>query len=240
MTKKLNIVVPTEIGDVTLGQYQDIVRLLRDEEANNIEAKLFAILTSIDEELVLQIKGDIVQNTVANITALLNKSKYSLIHRFELNGIEFGLIPDLEGGMTYGEWMDLDTYFADTDNMHRLMAVLFRPILKKRNRKLTGQYQIAEYIDTKKYGEAMKLMPVDIALGAMSFFVELGRQLLSGIPSYLESQIATPQAQASLRNLEDGGATILDSIDYLKETYADFVKSNVSTLTKPLPSLNTK
>ena len=44
--------------------------------------------------------------------------------------------------MTFGEYTDLDSYIGDWDNMHKVMAVLYRPITKKG---LNNTYEIEKY-----------------------------------------------------------------------------------------------
>ena len=43
--------------------------------------------------------------------------------------------------MTFGEYMDLDTFIGDNGNLHRAVNVLFRPIEHKRG----ARYTIKEY-----------------------------------------------------------------------------------------------
>jgi hypothetical protein len=54
------------------------------------------------------------------------------------------------------------------------MAILFRPIT---NRDGFKNYQIENYEGTKKYSEAMKLMPMNIVNGALGFFSLLAKEL---------------------------------------------------------------
>ena len=46
-----------------------------------------------------------------------------------INGdeVEFGFIPKLDN-ISLGEFVDLDSYMSDWDNMHKAMAVLYRPV----------------------------------------------------------------------------------------------------------------
>ena len=72
--------------------------------------------------------------------------KPSLTQRFMLNGQEFGFIPSLED-ITYGEFVDLDSYLTDTKNLHRTMAVLYRPVIQKAGKR----YDIEPYESATKY-----------------------------------------------------------------------------------------
>ena len=86
--------------------------------------------------------------------------------------VEFGLIPNLDK-MTYGEWEDLENYIWDNKNMHRAMAVLYRPLVYN----IGDKYKIHEYRGTDFYAEVMREMPIDIALGAKVFFYRLATKL---------------------------------------------------------------
>ena len=41
-----------------------------------------------------------------------------------MRGVEYGFIPNLDD-MSFGEYVDLDTYIGDWQNIHRAMAVLY-------------------------------------------------------------------------------------------------------------------
>jgi hypothetical protein len=57
-----------------------------------------------------------------------------------MDGVEYGFIPNLDD-MSFGEYVDLDTYLGDWQNIHRAMAVLYRPIREKRGER----YNIVPY-----------------------------------------------------------------------------------------------
>jgi hypothetical protein len=57
--------------------------------------------------------------------------------------------------------------------MHKLMAVLFRPIKSK----VGNNYKIVEYNGTEKRAEVMKYMPLSIVNGALVFFFEFSERI---------------------------------------------------------------
>ena len=89
--------------------------------------------------------------------------KPPLVREFTMKGKEYGFIPKLED-MSFGEYVDLDTYVGDFENIHRAMAVLYRPITQKYNDK----YLIEEYEGDDN--EIMKDMPMDAVLSSIIFF----------------------------------------------------------------------
>ena len=95
---------------------------------------------------------------VTEITTGLSKmfeAKHKLITTFKLNENEFGFIPKLDE-MSFGEYIDLDNYLSEWENMHKAMTVLFRPIKYKKKDK----YLIEDYEGSGKYD--LKNMSLDI------------------------------------------------------------------------------
>jgi len=63
-------------------------------------------------------------------------------------------IPNLDD-ITNGEYVDLDTYIPDWDEMHKAMAVLFRPVIQN----LKDKYIIEDYKGSAKYSDDMLDLP---------------------------------------------------------------------------------
>ena len=124
---------------------------------------------------------------------------------------EFGFIPKLDE-MTFGEYVDLDTFMSDWSTMHKAMAVLYRPIKTR----YEDKYEIVEY-DGDMYHEAMKKMPLSVAMGSMLFFYRLENDLLMTLEGYSEAEI---QKTDSLPN----GVGMLPYTLSQKETLPDSKK----------------
>ena len=62
------------------------------------------------------------------------------------------------------EYIDLDTFIGDYENLHRAMNVLYRPIKLKDKEK----YLIEDY--DSKDPDIMKDMPMDAVLSSYTFF----------------------------------------------------------------------
>ena len=132
--------------------------------------------------------------------------------------------------MSFGEYIDLDKYIGDWKEMHRAMAVLYRPITTE----IKEQYNVVDYEGTDEYAELMKLMPLDAVLSAQVFFWNLGKELLAALPTYLEmegKQII--QLGRSSAKSGDGTAAFTNS---LKETLETLTQSLEHLLDKPLPT----
>ena len=204
MEVKLNI--PTTLNEITLGQYQKFSKLDVTNESE-IQSKMIEIFCEVPSIVVRNMKAtDIVD--ICNILNNMFDTKHQLINSFKIGKQEYAFIPSLED-MSFGEYVDLDTFIGDNDNLHRAMNVLYRPIdLKQGNR-----YKIKEY--DPDLSEDAKNYPLDAVLGAMVFFYDLGRDLSTVMLNF--SKEANEENLAHyLTSLPNGGGTI-QSMDSLTE-----------------------
>ena len=175
---KLSINVPTELSDVTLGQYQKFVKIQKaNQDPTFIAQKMVEIFCKIDLKDTFKIKVTDINEIVAILNNLFDK-KPELITEFKLNNQEYGFIPKLED-ISLGEYVDVDTYLADWDNMHLAMNVLYRPIKMKYG----GKYDIIDY--EAKESDKMKDMTLDVVFSCLIFFYNLGIDLSNNMMDYL-------------------------------------------------------
>jgi hypothetical protein len=215
---KIELKIPTSLSEIKLVQYQKFLAIAKDnEESEFLQQKMVQLFCGIDLKDVAQIRYKDVAEITANINNLFSREN-KFIQRFKMGGVEFGFIPNLDE-MSTGEYMDLDAYITDWNTMHNAMAVLYRPITNK----LGNKYQIEEYQGSITYADVMKHAPLDVVLGAMVFFYNLGNDLLSSTINYLEGN---PEVRNILNkhNLENVGDGIQVSMLLLKETLEDLMK----------------
>jgi len=165
----MKIVIPNSLNEITLGQYQEFYKLNDVEDVKVVERRMIEIFCQVPMKYVNQMKAIDVKDIIQILTQML-ENKPSLVNLFKMDGVEFGFIPDLDD-MTFGEYVDLDTFIGDTKNLHRAMNVLYRPVKIKRS----GRYQIEDY-DSDKY-ERMLNMPMDAVISSILFFYHLGIDL---------------------------------------------------------------
>ena len=217
---KLEISIPTELKEIKLAQYQSFLKIAKDNDDEEfLNQKMVQTFCNIDLKDVAEIRFKDVLEITASLGKMFNVKEHKFINRFKLANVEFGFIPDLEN-MSFGEYTDLDSYIVDWDNMHKAMAVLYRPITKKG---LNNTYEIEKYNGSITYSDVMKHAPLDVVLGANVFFYNLGSDLLKSTMTYLENnkQIQTFQQQ---HNLDPDGVGILPSMLLLKETLATLIE----------------
>jgi hypothetical protein len=212
---KLQITIPTSLDEITLEQYQKFLSIAKDNpDGEFLQHKMVEIFCGIDLKNAAKISFKDVNEITTNLSNLFNQ-KYDLKRTFKLGNTEFGFITNLDE-ITLGEYTDLDKYISDWDKMHNAMAVLYRPVTKK----LKDKYQIEEYNGSYTYCDAMKYMPLDVALGAVVFFYTLGNELLKSTIHYLESNKEF-QNIVNNHNLEVNGVGIHHSMLLLKEMLED-------------------
>jgi hypothetical protein len=206
------ISVPISLKYIKLGNYQKFLQI-----KNPSTEDLIKCLLEVSSPDLARMKATDVDNIAAELNELFEVD-HQFVNQFELYGKRFGFIPKLDD-ITYGENKDITNYINDWGNMHKAMAVLFRPIEKK----LSNQYIIEDYEGSHVYSDVMKDMPLSVALGSMVFFYNLTNELLNYIPSYLQKQINKEQMTGA-DSLENG-EVILNSILLLKETLQDLIPS---------------
>ena len=207
---EVKIQIPTSLNEITLGQYQEFSKLDSKKESD-VLLKMVEIFCKVPVEVVRSMKA----NDIKDICEVINKMfdvEHQLINRFQLGGQYFGFIPDLEN-MSFGEYIDLDTFIGDTDNLHRAMNVLFRQIdLKKCSRYTLKDYDPDTSVEAKNY-------PLDAVFGAMVFFYALGKDLSIAILNSSSKQNEENLVQY-LASLPNGGGTI-QSMQSLTEILQD-------------------
>ena len=207
---EVKIQIPTTLNEITLGQYQEFSKLDSKKESD-VLLKMVEIFCKVPVEVVRSMKA----NDIKDICEVINKMfdvEHQLINRFQLGGQDFGFIPDLEN-ISFGEYVDLDTFIGDTDNLHRAMNVLFRPIDLKQG----SRYTLKDYDpDTN---ESAKDYPLDACFGAMVFFYDLGKDLSTAILNSSSKQNEENLAQY-LGSLPNGDGTI-QSMQSLTEILQD-------------------
>jgi len=207
---EVKLIIPTSLNEITLGQYQEFAKLNITKELE-VQSKMIEIFCKVPVEVVRSMKA----KDITDICTIINNMfdvEHQMLNRFDLNGVKYGFIPDLEN-MSFGEYVDLDTYIGDNDNLHRAMNVLYRPIDL-----LQGQrYTLKEYDpDTN---EDAKNYPLDACFGAMVFFYDLGKDLSTVILKSSSKQNEENLAQY-LDSLPNGGG-IIPSMQSLTEILQD-------------------
>ena len=197
---KIKLNIPEKLSEMTLGQYQDWLKVSEGKELDTfLQQKIIEIFCGITLKEVMQIKASDIDRLVADISNIFVEEP-KFIDRFDYGGKEFGFIPKLDD-ISFGEYVDLDTYLQDWQLMHKAMAVLFRPITLKRKDK----YLIEDYESAEKYD--LKCMPLNVVFGSLVFFYHLRNELEKHILNYLANQTEIKISQKLMDSLKNGVGT---------------------------------
>ena len=170
----LSITIPTSLNEITLEQYQKFLSIAKDnKDTTFLNHKMIEIFCGVSLMEVSLMKMKDISEIIARLEETFKANNDKLIRTFKQNGVEYGFIPNLDE-ITLGEYTDLDTYISDWDNMHKAMAVLYRPITKK----VLNNYLIKEYNGSHEYSELMKSMPLDVALSSTVFFFQFTSRIV--------------------------------------------------------------
>ena len=229
---RIDLTIPFSLGQITLGQYQDYLKILEKwdkEDETYLKLKILQIFCKMSASDVQKIKLSDFDDTIQHINDLFDTTTDKLINRFKMVGsdgeggertVEFGFIPKLDD-ISFGEYIDLESYIGKWESMHKAMAVLFRPVAKESR----GFYLIEDYEGSSKYSDAMRDMPVDVALSATVFFYRLGIKLQTYTLDYLAKEtLKGGVQQASKPTSLLNGAGISQYIRSLKEMSEELMK----------------
>lgn len=177
---KAEIFVPSNLDEITLGQYMKYIKLDTEENKGTpfLMQKAVEIFCNIDLKDIANIRYRSLVSIIEHLDTLFGQ-QYEFKQRFTMKGVEYGFVPVLDD-LTMGEYIDLDNYFSEWENMHKAMAVLYRPITHGKGER----YDIEEYQGTAN-AELYKDMPVSVVLGTFVFFFNLSKELLTVTLSYL-------------------------------------------------------
>ena len=134
------------------------------------------------------------EDILANINDILLQ-KPNFIQRFEIDGVEYGFIPNLDN-ITAGEWIDIENYQSSTDYADRLVSILYRPIKRSFKFWKKDYYEIEDYKGTN---DKLRQAPLEVYLGAMVFFYHLGKTLLEHIDTSIKT--LTPKQKEEVSSL---------------------------------------
>ncbi len=206
---EFNINIPTSLKDITLKQYKKFLKIQDGiENTAFLQLKIIEIFCNVDLKIAKAMRYTDVEEITANILNLFTQQP-TLVTDFIMNGEKYGFVPDLDN-MTLGEYIDLDTYSSDYENIEIAMNVLYRPITTK----LKNKYLIVDYNpDTK---DKMLNMPMDAVISSMFFFLNLRIELSNIILNSSEAREIAQQVEWD--NFQSNMDGISRFLPYLKET----------------------
>jgi len=220
MSKQIQLKVPATQADIPLFKYQKYAKIVQDAEGDLAEdfirAKILEIFCGITLKQAYELPLKELDGVVTHILGLMAE-KAELQRRFTMTDpsgktVEFGFMPNMDE-MSLGEYIDLEKYISSWEDMHKALAVMYRPIVAGKKE----FYEIESYEGSDKYSDIMKDAPVTVALGAMVFFYHLGKDLLKITMLSLQQQEVEILRQVEKNHSEANGDGINQSMRLLEE-----------------------
>jgi len=221
MSQKFTLEVPKELSAITLQQYQKYLKVMEGnedaEDTEFINLKVLEIFCGVTMKEAYKLPLAEFSFIISHIVDIF-KEDTPLQRDFTLrdpNGdsVTFGFIPKLDD-ISLGEFVDLESYISDWQQMHKALAVLYRPITFRKG----DLYLIEEYEGSDKYSEVMKDAPVNVALGSIVFFYRLGNVLSSYLVDSLTQELAkNPQVTEDLEKNGDGINQYMQSLKEISQ-----------------------
>ena len=210
----IEVKVPARLDYIPLNHYQKYMKVVENIDTESEESSDFLNLKALEIFCGLELRESYKLPMTAFGAVLQQLSdclseETPLVKRFSIKGtdgaiIEFGFHPNLKR-LTFGEYVDLDSYLSDWSNAHKAMAVLYRPIIGEKK----DMYRIEDYESSEKYSDILQYMPTSIALGAMVFFYRLGMKLAKRSLDYsLQQMEVADLSRAEKQSLEKNGVGI--------------------------------
>ena len=209
---KIDITVPNNLNEITLRQYKHFLKIQKSvDDVNFLNAKIIEIFCKVDLQHVMRLKVTDTELIVNTLTEMFEQ-KPRLVRHFKLNNKSYGFHPQLDD-LTLGEYIDLDTFIGDWENIEKAMAVLYRPVVNK----LKDKYIIEDY----KVGKDQEIldMPMDAVLSSIFFLWNLGIDLSKAMMNYLDKE--QTEALTQYLTSQPNGDGITQFTDLLKETLQD-------------------
>lgn len=195
--REIKIIVPKDWSAISLKKWmalQKDLELYGDEETAYV-ACLLHHLCNVNPQWIPQLDTETLLNIKSDLYSFIGANDLPLQRIITIDGVEYGFEPNLSK-MAYGAYLDAvkwDT-IAMNEHWHKLMAILYRPIVKK-----SGKFYTTKPYEGLVDEEKFLNVGMDIHWGALFFFVHLLTDLQNDIlNSLMESQELPPNIKSIL------------------------------------------
>jgi hypothetical protein len=132
--------------------------------------KSLEALVGIDVGLLSKVPLKQLREAYNQLGELISSSPNNGLNRvIEIDGVEYGFIPDFDE-LSLAEFVDLDNYLQNNwNNMHKIFAVLYRPVTKREDNKyIIEPYSLKNIKDRRELFNDR--LSIDTVYGALVFF----------------------------------------------------------------------
>lgn len=220
MKKEIVISVPKDYSAVKLKDYLEFRNATEayKDEPEAVEALAFNLLCGVPVDYLYQIDSVTIGKMRDDLASFLQNSDYKLQKFITIDGKEYGFEPNLSQ-MSYGAYLDCTKYDTITidKNWAKIMNILYRPVRKK----VGNSYEIEPYNPNEEW-EKFLSVTMDVHFGALFFFIDLSKTLLSSTLKSTKGQTEMFHQLNSI--LEKNGNRTLQSTNWQKETLESSIR----------------
>lgn len=199
--------LPTTWEEVTIEQFQKLDLIGKNLDEVDSLCQIISTLSGMPMEEIDELPYTCYKDLKKALNYLATDMGKELKYMFELNNEAYGLSYDVPKYSTR-EYLDADTLSKDkenmVDNLHLLMAVLYRPVTEVGENTNKLGYKIAPYKteDLEARGILFKNAPITIAIAAMLFFsayaISLSESFLDSLTNPIQEQ-KEPKMKKSMK-----------------------------------------
>jgi hypothetical protein len=162
--------------ELTVEKYQIISRNPKKYEN---QTEILALYLGITPDELKDLPVDQISFLDKILTTHMTPPQTDLIFTFKHEGVTYGLENDW-GNMTFGQWTDMEVFSQPdkiTDNIHILLALLYRPIEKQKG----NTYKLEKFKSSKVLdrAEIFKNVPIILWFSAANFFFLISKEFVS-------------------------------------------------------------
>jgi hypothetical protein len=189
MSMELNYKGKTyKVDEPRLDVWSKLILLQEWTDEREFAIRLLSFITGLTEEEIEQSDYMEVLQAAADLSKYLMSESKVFHNEFDFNGVKYKFL-DLSN-MTFGEFIDIDTYISKSDvekkkELNLFMAMLYREVDDK------GNYKPYDSNEMIRRAEIFKKLPVKYVNGATTFFLRLEKILSNNTKISLSMRLKT-------------------------------------------------
>lgn len=199
----INIKIDKEVLQIdprlTISRFQ---KIKRTPEKYKTPTEILSLYLDLEPKELKGLPVDEIKYAEEIITQHLNLEKTNdVVFCFEFQGVNYGLENDW-GNMTWGQWTDMEVYSQSDviqDNIHIIMALLYRPIKIQNGTKYTLEKFNSD--DVMARAELFKDLPVSYWYGASTFFLLISNLYIKDIQNSLKTTMLIEKWMKPMRKI---------------------------------------
>jgi len=218
----LKLDIPETAEDMSIAEYQLIIQNMdksEDPTPEEVRSGLYKVLMgyfNISLKEVEVISMNDVLDLVRLVTiALADMKNKIVVPMFELEDVRYAIDPDFEN-MSLGEFVDLSEYAKNIKDLHKMVAVMYRPVTKEVSSMIMrglNQWEIEPYTGINGREELFESLPANVGMGLTFFFRSSLIDLMRISNRYLMEEgekMTTQLEETSLTRNMDGSTQSID------------------------------